>query len=353
MKNRHPFPDRAKSVLLLTLKLCALGLAPVVVFALVGTTRTRFAPDRWPLEDRLAGEEIAGARERHRTLIGDQRVVEELYVARLAQPVDVLVVGSSAVRAVDGSLFPGRSFHNAWVPWGMIEDIAVSIDRYASANKLPGEVVLGLTPEMLLGVDQSELPCLTWTDFRDRYADARRRLGLPALAAPPGRHLAAETRMSLDGLQREVIAHLWPAPQHEQQPVALDPNRERIFPDDATVARELSRQQRQYKWVFDQFHAVDEERLALLQALVGYLRAHDVHVTLLLSPLRPDLYRQLSRYPLVASTERRIRAQMAAIGEPVAGSFDPQQTGCTAGQFDDGVHTRLPCVRTLLRVAQN
>jgi hypothetical protein len=235
----------------------------------------------------------------------------------------------------------------------MLEDLVIGVERYASVDRLPAEVVLGLTPDMLLGVKESGLPCRNWTDFPARYAHARQLLGLPAVGVRARRQFVDESRLSLDDLQRELVARLRPPPRQAQQPLADGVNRHRRLPSGAEVARALGRQQHDFRRVLDAFDTVDGERMALLAALVRYLRAHDVPVVLLLLPLRPDLHRVLSRYPLIGAIERSIRGMMAAFGQPVVGSFDPQRAGCNADQFDDGVHVRVPCLETMLGAPQN
>jgi len=347
-----PAPSRAPrpGVRLFLLKALLLASLPAGLCLGLFHAEAGFRAEAWPDEQRAAVLALEGAVPRGPLRV-DRRVVEELFVPQLTRPVDILVLGSSAPALVDGSLFPGRSVHNAWMHYELYEDVLIGFERYLEAGKLPGTLVVALTPEMLQPVDQSRLEATSWKSYGERDAHIRALLGRPLPEAPSMlRSLtdSIQVRFSLARLRRELSARFLPPPPAAPAParglVEVEPPR----PDEEQVARGIEHHRALFAKIFDAFTQLDAERLGLLDAFLGYLERHQLRVVVLLSPLHPELHHALARYPLLEETERAIRRVVAKHGAKLVGSFDPARAGCSAEQFDDGVHWRRPCAKTLL-----
>ena len=102
--------------------------------------------------------------------------------------------------------------------------------------------------------------------------------------------------------------------------------------------------------VFTGFSALDQERLAMLGALVDDFTAHGSRVEFVLLPYHPLAYEVMAReYPRAIEAEQAFRRLATERGIEVLGDYDPSQSGCTAEEFYDWYHATPTCLERLLR----
>jgi hypothetical protein len=295
----------------------------------------------------------------------DERQLQRLFIRKLNQSPDVIVLGSSRTMQIGAELFPGRRFFNHSVSGASIEDYFAIYELYAQEGFAPKQVVLDLDAWLLNRFNGQT----RWESLRDcclrSLPNSARTQGSrppPAVAEELSRYRQlisfAYLRAALN-LARRADREFYPT-----RAKLLDVNirladgtiaygagyRVRSPADVAAIARREAARVPVYS--LGNFRELDPEYVSLLELFISRLQAQHVEILLFMPPYHPDMYealvRQDSPYAMVAVAERYFRALARRRGIPIVGSFNPALTPCSRAEFYDGMHARPPCIRKII-----
>lgn len=305
----------------------------------------------------------------------DERLVEKDYIERLQAAPQTIVLGSSRMMLVRGSMLSAPSFFNNSVSGASVEDLLAILGMYDERHLRPDRIIIGVDP-WIFNRHNGQNRWMSVTDDY-RYMAARLELESPSGWRAWRREAGWEWhnvpqllsisyfQASTDALEQE-LAH-GRAAVGQSQPIAAEgnnPSGRTILPD-GSIAYPPSmykspEQTAQMAFDFatpgppyslEKFTELDGQSVTAFTRLVSHLRQTGADVELVLPPYHPVTYRLLvgnQDYRIIEEAERTVRAFAQSRGIPLVGSYDPTRAHCTADEFIDGMHARSSCMARIL-----
>lgn len=285
----------------------------------------------------------------------DSRQVLRYYARELAEPKDIIALGSSRTMTLSSDFFPGQSFFNASVPAATLRDVLANYQLFHEKALPPKHVVIGVDPH-----------------FLNAYADNHLYL--------PGECRRALQRLDMASFRLADLYPDWMDPRYMQavspayfqvsmymlptllrkgrpQPTFLldESTPSKMLRADGSLRYELSRRLRnlddverrahryavQYPPELLHFDAIHDSARQVFERFVAALRAENIAVTFFLPPYHPTAYAVLVNERscrILPAVEAYLRGYAETSDIAVLGSYDPAQCGLVAADFYDAVH---------------
>ncbi len=312
----------------------------------------------------------------------DERLQQRLMLEHFAEPKDILVLGSSRCKGIHKGLFPGKTFYNAGVSAGSLEDFIGIYMLYYEKSMLPQTLILELSP-WILNPNNEQLHGDVWT-VELEYQRGLTRMGLPATKEVSlARRLRlnkelelispAYLQQSLGGLASfkqavgRVVRFIRGVAKQEQAPPREADERMSkfsfrftdgnvkdqlvLFADGSWLSAEEHRAVTRAEAVghvaspkgLQRFPRLPKERVNVFETFIRQMTADGIEVVFYLPPYHPLTYEGLvasQKYRIVKVEEDYFREFARTHGIAVYGSYNPATCDFTGNDFADCVHPR-------------
>jgi hypothetical protein len=322
-------------------------------------------------EDLLAGKPHAAA------AYYSERLLDEIMFHHQPE-IDVLVLGSSMAKPIHREMFPGRSFFNASVYGGRLEEMVSMWEAARGCGVHPKRVLLqldagylgqrqwplsmewspvfGRARHRLCGDDRSPDPATSMVSLLDPRVPGEQAAGF---AGAKGLLHPYDTLISPRYLQLSVLllSRRWIS--GSSYPVLFgEEERHLIYPDGSVnwsphwrlrkiAGYHLPTKNPQTPIIAAEWMRLIDGQRRLFEALVADIQKSGAEVDFVLLPSNPWLYDQaLTEYRLAGKSlpstdaETYFRQYAGRNGIRVIGSLDPHQVGAVEEDFVDFVHLR-------------
>ncbi|MCE4565302.1 hypothetical protein INQ51_13375 [Maribellus sp. CM-23] len=303
----------------------------------------------------LEGKNIAGP------VNLNSRVLKKEWMAE-REVSEVLVLGSSRTLNLSHEVFRGKTFFNASVTSGSVEDMLGFLGIILDKGKFPEEIIV-CADQWLFGDRFNDQAWLGLRNEIHRFCDAA---GMKGLASPwqmkndylkdrvvkifSGRYtlramrlrgksepfvvsdsLLAGKMMILPDGARKLPAKIENTPLYESEELAL---------------------QYCYGSADENFSDVQPEKIQQLSNMLHFLKQQGCRVSVFIPPYHPkafDYYQKLPGYEGVFKAEEAVAEVAAQYRFRVIGSSDPSQLSLSGNDFYDGVHLKKEAISRLFK----
>lgn len=312
----------------------------------------------------------------------DERLQQRVMLEHFSEPKDILVLGSSRCKGIHKGLFPGKTFYNAGVSAGSLEDFIGIYMLYYEKNMLPRTLILELSP-WLLNANNEQLHGHVRT-LELEYQRGLARMGLPVTKEVS---LASRLRLdkelelispayfqqSLGGILAfkqalgRVVRFVYGVAEQEHETGREADRRSRksgfrftdgnianelvLFADGSWLSSEEQRVVLQAEAIghvvspkgLQRFFKLPENRVNVFETFIRQMTADGIEVVFYLPPYHPLTYEGLvasQKYRIVKVEEDYFREFARRHGIAVYGSYNPAACDFTGNDFADCVHPR-------------
>lgn len=305
----------------------------------------------------------------------NDRLFQLFRIRLMDQAPDNIVIGSSRALQIRDGMLPGRTVNNA-VPGASLEDYFAILQLYGERNMLPKHIVL-VADGWLFNIANQQS---RWVALRNKCNALAEHLGVIGLCSPGAGGLDGQSlrellsygylRESLKRLARHGVAA---TSQNSTVPDAsiigvkelplvqggrladgsiLYPKKQRTTPH-----TEIERAAAQFAkatpvYSLGGYHQLDPIYTNGFEALVEYLTAKGVQVSIVLVPYHPvatQIFREDRIYASrLNDAEGFVRSTAKRYGASVFGGY--LSDVCEVKEFYDGQHPRQSCMAKLLGV---
>ncbi|HEX8115129.1 MAG TPA: hypothetical protein VF516_45690 [Kofleriaceae bacterium] len=306
----------------------------------------------------------------------DFRALRREAVALMTTTPQIIAFGGSRFELATASMFPGRTFYNAFVHNDMYEDLVAFSGLLDDHHRLPKNLIFTVRYKTFLPIDQKWRESDEFKNFWSEYRSMADRLGIdkePLWNVLPFAYWS--NLLSIDNIRRQLSLS---SKGGQQGPVDADSmdDMDVIHADGSmSFSKEHSASfrdllfSRGVKNMFSSASSVGEDaeqraakmsqlagwptdpgRIEGLGKLLAFLEHQGTHVTIAITPFHPAYYRRTAGSPYRKSLdamEDSVRAAAAASGSSVVGSLDPDKVGCKESSFRDFIHPDAVCLKTV------
>ncbi|MFV0591237.1 MAG: hypothetical protein ACK5M7_07625 [Draconibacterium sp.] len=325
----------------------------VLPLVLIGTFNYRIDPDYQlnhayikPLVEALKhGKNVAGP------VNLNSRILKKEWIKETEVP-NVLVLGSSRTLNLSHEVFPGKSFFNASVTNGTVEDMCGFLGIYVKMGKLPGEIIV-CADQWLFGDRFNKQP---WLELRNEIRLFDNVAGISGKSRREMETDYFEDRITKLFSGRYALRALRLRGKSEAFLVSdtLLSSKMMILPDGArklpqkienTSLQESERLALKYCYssTDENFNDVQPEKVKDFAKVLLYLKDNGSRVSLYIPPYHPkafEYYRKSPGYEGIFKAEQALIALAEEYNFNVIGSSDPGRLGLSGADFYDGVHLK-------------
>ncbi|MCM1297244.1 MAG: hypothetical protein NC311_17020 [Muribaculaceae bacterium] len=286
------------------------------------------------------------------------------YIGQQMEPKELIVAGSSRVMNFDHEMFQTDSFYNAALSESTIYDLLAVAGALELSGQLPEKMVIGVDAFLFNKSHNND----RWMELEEyaRYMEGRLEESASAEeenGQGPGAPAMADTGrdhskwLSLDYFRYNVTClpsrkrfladytREWETERylkHYDGSIAYQRSLREV---DVSEVEELTRQSIEEDVVYrlTDYHEIDEESMALLDRLVGYLQGQGVEVMLYLPPYSPMMYNYIESeepFRIALQVEERIRRMASDRQAALYGSYDPAGCGLAMTDLYDIYHVK-------------
>lgn len=291
----------------------------------------------------------------------DERQVLELYIKNMPCAYDTMVLGSSrGLQITAEAAGEAGSFYNAGMTGEDFYDLIGTIALLDKYDRLPKNMVLVPDPWVLCdNVDSKD-----WrSDPNLANSFLAQTLGFELEYQPQDQTVYTKALLDLDYFQKNIDYYFEDhsgvdRPDRVQGDVYRQ-STETKMPDGTLLYTQAYRERTVEEvdmeaavmahgeglpFGFYDFKEPDKDRCAYIEAVIDYLQAKGVKLTIMLSPFHPYFYDRLAAEengaPGVALTDEYFRQLGREKQIPVYGSYDPRRVNCTNEDFYDALHVK-------------
>lgn len=306
----------------------------------------------------------------------DFRALRREAVALMPTTPQIIAFGGSRFELATASMFPGKTFYNAFVHNDMYEDLVAFSGLLYEHHRLPKNLIFTIRYKSFLPIDQKWRESDEFKNFWSEYRSMADRLGIdqePLWNILPFAYWS--NLLAIDNIRRQLSFRSKPthpgpvdadsmddmdvihtdgsmsfSKEHSAsfRDLLLSRGVKNMFSNAASVNEDA--EQRAAKMSQLAEWPTDPKRIEGLGKLLAFLEHQGTHVTIAITPFHPAYYRRTAGSPYRKSLEAMedsVRAVAMASGSNVAGSLDPDKAGCKESNFRDFIHPDAVCLKTV------
>jgi len=308
----------------------------------------------------------------------DFRALRRETIAQMTTTPDVIAFSGSRFELARKDLFPGKTYHDAFVHNDFFEDLLAFSGMLYEHKRLPKNLVFSVRWKSFQPIDPVLRDADEFKQFWSEYRTMADRLGLEKEAWYDVFPFAYWSHLlSVDNIVRHVKYRLAgkrqgpvDAGKMEDMDVihadgSMDFSAEHTasfrdillsrgvanqFTDAETVEEDAARRgaamAKLASW------PVDPKRLDGFGVLLEFLKTQGTNVTIAIVPFHEAYWKGIVGSPFhksIVSMEERVRSIAAAHGANVVGSQDPGRVGCRASDMRDYVHPNYECLKHVFK----
>lgn len=272
---------------------------------------------------------------------------------------DALVLGSSRVLKFEPDYLEaqfGSRFFNAGVNYGKTEDALALLKFYqATFGRAPEMVVLGLDVNSFSNVSPPDARLLSQRELATQVTDYltiddRMQRWKSLLSWQ-------QTKSSLKSLKLQATGGEPPEPHESFRKDGLIEYHQRmqqIAAGEYDFAGALDYNKHEYRSLFHSYDQISERRQSAFFEIVELCRSADSRLIVLLTPLHPELWQELSQSPNYANRKQEVTSMLDQAARFFNFEFrdfsDPESFAGDASEFVDGIHPLESNTRRMIRI---
>ncbi len=303
----------------------------------------------------LAGENISHFEKM------EEREIIKLYAQNLAEPLEVISIGSSRVLQLTAEIAGSDSFFNAGMIGSEQPDVMSSYYLFDRADKIPETVIFEVDPWIFSSSEEA----LTYTRVDKAMYSEFLHYGLghtDVEVAPAEKNMNFWVSLTSPAFFRENLEYYIENKESGTRPQVVEGDVYKqdteikmadgsvLYPPSMRDADQLDIDNTALTAINNSFikcegfETMDPELCGLFDEFIRYMQQKGSRVILLLTPYHPIVYdrvlEQPERYSGFFEVETWLRDYAQQNGLALYGSYDPEAVGCENTDFYDGWHVR-------------
>jgi len=301
----------------------------------------------------------------------DERLVQKYIIESSIEKRDVLVLGSSRVMQIRGSLFPQQTFFNHSVSGASIEDDIALFAMYKERNLIPQKIIIGLDPWLLNKYHGQD----RWKSLNEEYKKAGLYLELDnekvtyfnksfyekylELISLPYFKASFNRLMHPEKQKNEYYATEYYATMDSEATVAIKladgaisyPDKMRNMSVENVRKEAINYANATPIYSLGNFDKFDEENKRKFENFIKYLKNLNIEIVFVLPPYHPEVYNALvnnPRYSVALDTESYFRDFAKQQDILIVGSYNPFECLLSDADFYDGMHAKPQAINKIL-----
>jgi hypothetical protein len=306
----------------------------------------------------------------------DFRALRREAVALMTTTPQIIAFGGSRFELATASMFPGKTFYNAFVHNDMYEDLVAFSGLLYDHHRLPKNLIITVRYKSFLPIDQKWRETDEFKNFWSEYRSMADRLGIdqePLWNVLPFAYWS--NLLSIDNIRRQ-LSFRWKGKHqgavdadsmddmdviHADGSLAFSKEHSASWADlllsrgvknmvstASTIAEDAelrgAKMSERSEW------PIDHQRIEGFGKLLAFLAQQGTHVTIAITPFHPAYYHRITGSPYgksLAAMEEHVGAVAAANGASLVGSLDPDKVGCKESNFRDFIHPDAVCLKSV------
>lgn len=288
----------------------------------------------------------------------NSRVLKKEWLKEMEVP-DVLVLGSSRTLNLSHEIFSGKTFFNASVTNGSVEDMFGFLAIYIEKNQIPGEIII-CADQWLFGDRFNDQP---WLELRNEIFLFENAAGIKGMSRWQMENDYLKDRIAKLFSARYALRALrlrgkseafWVSDSLFSNKMMILPDGARKLPDkiENTSLWESEELALQYCYssVDENFSDVQTKKINHFGKMLQYLKNQGCRVKVFVPPYHPkafEYYKKSPGYEGIFKAEKAVVELAAQNNFTVIGTTDPIQLSLTGTDFYDGVHLKKEALSRL------
>ena len=288
------------------------------------------------------------------------RALREEQLKRMTHTPEVIILGASQWQEAHKDLLHGVDFYNAHIHRDYWEDLPGMVELLTRYNRLPKKLIIAVRDRQFKPVEARK--DWLWEPGIPNYRAMTQRLGIAPesyLQTLPYHRLQAliSLPMLFENFTRWYNSAVHPGPTIASRMNNMD----MLLPDGSimwsntkmklfTPERTASEVSTFAKANLNDPPIVEQQGVEAFVAVLDYLKAKGVSVTLVNPPFNPLFYDQIAGTPYAAGLARvdsLVHTIAAEHDLPLIGGFNPHKVGCTAEMYIDSEHSSPQCLQKI------
>lgn len=298
----------------------------------------------------------------------DERLFQKLYISKVRDPKDIVVLGSSRAMMISEDFFPGKTFFNSSVSGASLEDQITIFSLYEDQELFPDTIILNLDP-WNLDKNHNET---RWKTLQTEYNRALAkftemdRLDRLKIFFDFSDYEKYKEILSPSYFQASIqnLIHQVEKPKIKYYPTLLKESNVLIKKTDGSISYgedyrladidkikdRVRNAIRKDIYTLENFHAIDPQLQATFEAFVSYMREKNVEVVFFLVPYQPDYHNFLissGEYQITHDVQTYYYSYAESQDIKIVGSYDPGDIPCSENEFYDQMHPKPECIQKI------
>ena len=286
----------------------------------------------------------------------DERLLNKMFVEKLSERYDILVMGSSRTKLIRDEYFSNSELFNTSVSGASIEDLIAIYQLYKTHNMLPDSIYIGIDP-WIFNVNNNQE---RWKTLKKEYY---------SFLNEPSQSNTSQNRLlqliSPSYFQESLILLFKSGFKLAPTSTEKKYNKLNTILNDGSLVyskeyREVSSEEINKKAIrfvsgdiysIEDFNQISSTHINLFKKLIYDMQEQNIKIKFLLVPYHPIVFNKISnnnKYKNVLLTEIFIRKFASENSITTTGSLDPKRINFDNSFFYDGMHCNEKGIRKLL-----
>lgn len=289
----------------------------------------------------------------------DARLFQKIYIEKLLDPKDVIVIGSSRSMQIRKELFINDFFNNS-VPGAILEDYIAITQLYYANDKLPNKVILGVDP-WIFNKNHGQT---RWETLEENYRNFFKHNDIDNgkfLKKPLLNTIFENNLLNLFSIKyfQESIKYLSSGNYYNEDYFSTQEKElsSKIKLDDGSLVygsdfrkadiNEINNKAKNYIngriYSIENFKIINDVYLEQFEALVSFYKSKNIKVILFLPPYHPTVYNYINNnpeYKMIEKVELYLKEFACKNNIKIIGSYNPNELNLNCDSFYDGMHPK-------------
>lgn len=285
----------------------------------------------------------------------DNRLFQKIYINKLSEAKDIIVIGSSRSMQVRDELFTDTFFNNS-VPGAVIEDYIAITQLYALNDKLPQKVILGVDP-WAFNINHGQERWKSYQEYYQSFMENNNIITEKIRLFFSRFSTNASKLLSVKYFQGSIEYFLFSDNNFDYFPTKKEKISSKIKLNDGSLIydktyrnvtkKEIERKAKNYingtLYSIEDFSEINDIYLEQFKDLINFYKIKNVEVILYLPPYHPIVYDYIvnnKKYEMVKIVESYLKKFGFENNIQIIGSYNPNIFKLESKDFYDGMHPK-------------
>jgi hypothetical protein len=297
----------------------------------------------------------------------DARLFQKIYIDKLSESKNIIVIGSSRSMQIREGLFNGTFFNNS-VSGAVLEDYIAITQLYAKNKKLPNKVIIGVDPWIFNENHSQE----RWETLKENYFSFLKDNKLDNNNNITQNYLKKylfenkltsflSVRYFQESIKYIASGNYFQDDYFSTKTKELSSN---VRLDDGSLVyrnsfrnsdlSEINNKAKNYingsVYSIEQFLSISDRYRNQFEVLINFYRNKHIDVVLFLPPYHPTVYNYINNnkeYKMIKNVEIYLNEFADKSNVKILGSYNPENLNLDSNSFYDGMHPKEEVIQKL------